>query len=66
MKAGDVFSDLEQDQFAQRLLDAIEADERQWDATLNDPTDTRLKKLVDQALADIREGRTEPLDLKKL
>jgi hypothetical protein len=65
-KVSSEFSDGEQDEFAQWLLKAIEADEQRWDASLSDPNDSRMKKLVDQALADIREGRTEPLDPNKL
>ena len=65
-KMSDEFSDSEQDEFAQWLLTAIEADEKRWDAAFSDPNDSRMKKLVDQALADIREGRTEPLDPNKL
>ncbi len=60
------FPEYEQDEFAKWLLNAIESDEHRWDAALNDPTSPRLKRLVDQALSDIREGRTEPLDLNKL
>ena len=40
----------------------IDDDEQRWDAALNDPNSSRMRKLVDQALEDIREGRTEPLD----
>ena len=47
-------------------LKAIEDDEQRWDAALNDPNSSRMKKLVDQALEDIREGRTESLDPDKL
>ncbi len=65
-KVSEEFSDSEQDEFAQWLLQAIEADDQLWDAALSDPNSSRMKKLVDQALADIREGRTEPLDPNKL
>ena len=62
----EVFPDHEQNEFARRLLDAIEADDRRWDAALNDPANPKLKALVEQALDDIREGRTVPLDPDKL
>ena len=70
-RASEEFPDYEQDEFARWLLDAIESDERRWDAAFwegpaSASASPRLKKLVDQALADIREGRTEPLDLTKL
>jgi len=65
-KIVEVFPDYEQDEFARWLLDAIEADDRRWDAALSDPANPKLKALVEQALDDIREGRTEPLDPNKL
>jgi hypothetical protein len=65
-RASQEFSEREQDEFARRLLKAIEADERRWDREMNDPKSSRMKKLVDQALADIREGRTQPLGPNKL
>ena len=60
-KAGEL-PEYEQDEFGKRLLKAIEDDEQRWDAALGDPNSLRMKKLVDQVLEDIREGRTEPLD----
>ena len=66
-KASEELPDYEQDIFAQWLLDAIESEERRWDAALDDPgSNNPLTKLVNEALADIREGRTEPLDPNKL
>jgi hypothetical protein len=66
-KASEELADHEQDVFAQWLLSAIESEERRWDAALNDPSGRNpLTMLVDEALADIREGRTEPLDPNKL
>jgi hypothetical protein len=66
-KASKELADHEQDIFARWLLNAIESDERRWDAVLNDPSGRNpLTMLVDEALADIREGRTEPLDPNKL
>ena len=66
-KFSEKFAEHEQDEFARWLLDAIEADDdRRWDATLNEPANGKLGKLVNQALDDIREGRTEPLDPNKL
>jgi hypothetical protein len=64
-KASEALPEYEQDLFAQWLLDAIESDARLWDVAL-ESNPTRLKALVDQALADIDEGRIEPLDLDKL
>ena len=66
-RASEEFADHEQDEFARWLLHCLESDDdRRWDAALRDPTNHKLSELVNQALADIREGRTEPLDLKKL
>jgi len=65
-RASEVFPDYEQDEFARWLLDAIENDDRRWDAVLDDLNNPKLKTLVEQARAAIREGRTEPLDPKKL
>jgi hypothetical protein len=65
-RVGEEFSDGEQDPFARSLLEAIEIDEQKWEKSLSDPNSAKMKKLVDQALADIREGRTEPLDPNKL
>jgi hypothetical protein len=66
-KASEELADYEQDIFARWLLDAIESEERRWDAALNDPSGKNpLSILVNEALADIREGRTEPLDPNKL
>ena len=49
-----------------RRLDTIEADDKRWHLALNNPADPKLKALVKEALEDIREGRTVPLDLDKL
>jgi hypothetical protein len=66
-KASEKLPDYEQDVLARWLLDAIESDERQWDAALNDPSvNNPLTRLVNEALADVAEGRTEPLDPNKL
>jgi hypothetical protein len=67
-KFSEKFAEHEQDEFARWLLDAIEADDdRRWDAALADPANGgKLSKLVNEALEDIREGRTEPLDPNKL
>ena len=64
-KAGRELPDYEQDVFAQWLLEAIESDERRWDAAL-ESNPTKLKALVDEALADIHAGRSEILDPNKL
>jgi hypothetical protein len=66
-RASEELHDYEQDILAQWLLDVIESEERRWDTALNNPSDNNpLNKLVNEALADIREGRTEPLDPNKL
>ena len=65
-KASEELGDYEQDIFAQWLIGAIESEERRWDAALNDPSGNNpLSILVNEALADIREGRTAPLDPNK-
>ncbi len=54
----------EQDELAAILMDAIESDQR-WEAALaKDPG--KLERLADNALEDIRAGRSEPLDPDKL
>jgi hypothetical protein len=45
--------------------DAIESDERAWDADFAAAPD-KLKRLADRAFEDFRAGRTEPLDPEKL
>jgi hypothetical protein len=72
LRASEEFPDYEQDEFARWLLDEIELDNARWGAALNVSDSSnpegylKLKKLADRALADIREGRAEPLDPKKL
>jgi hypothetical protein len=65
-KASEELPDYEQDILAQRLIDAIDSEEAKWDAALNDTSTDRLATLVNEALAEIREGRAEPLDPDKL
>jgi hypothetical protein len=65
-KASEELPDYEQDILAQRLIDAIDSEEAKWDAALNDSSTDRLATLVNEALAEIREGRAEPLDPDKL
>ena len=54
----------EQDALASVLLQELE-DERRWDGAL-ETTPEQLARLADEALADFRAGRTEPLDIDKL
>jgi len=63
-RAAEAWPEHEQDEFARWLLDAIENDEGCWEAALGDTT--KLQKLADQAIADIRTGRSKPLDSDKL
>ena len=57
----------EQDLLAQRLLNFLEDEDAQWDATLSSPANSeKLNKLVSKAREHFEGGRTEPLDLKKL
>jgi hypothetical protein len=54
----------EQNELGAMLLDAIDC-ERQWEAVLaKDPT--KLERMVNKALEDVRAGRSEPLDPEKL
>ncbi len=64
-KAAQRLPEHEQDEFARWLLDAIESDERGWDAAFAGTPD-KLKRLTTRALEDFRAGRTEPLDPEKL
>lgn len=67
-KAAEEFPAYEQDEFARWLLEAIESDEKRWDAAFSaaNPDVTKLHRLVEKARERIRAGQTEPLDLKKL
>ena len=64
-KASVELTEHEQDEFGEWLLEKLESDERRWDEAFSGKS-SKLKNLVAQALEDIRKGRTEPLDLKKL
>lgn len=64
-KASEELPDYEQDALAKWLLNAIENDEREWDAMFAASANT-LERLADRALAEYSEGRTEVLDLAKL
>ena len=54
----------EQDSLAAAILEEVAVEER-WDKSLAGGRDA-LERLADEALADHREGRAEPLDLGKL
>ena len=56
--------DLEQDALARWLLDEL-ASERRWEAAFASSAD-QLGQLADEALAEHHQGRTQPLDAKKL
>lgn len=64
-KAAQEFPDYQQDEFALWLLEVIESDEKQWDAAFAQSSHV-LDRLENQALEDIKAGRTEPLDPDKL
>ena len=63
-KAASRLPEPEQDALAAAILGEIATD-RKWDATLA-ASSSALEKLADEALADHRAGRTEPLDPDKL
>jgi hypothetical protein len=64
-KASQEMSECEQDEFARWLLEAIERDERRWDAAFAESSD-KLAHLADEALDEFRSGRTSVLDIEKL
>jgi hypothetical protein len=54
----------EQNELAAMLMDAIDCDHR-WDvAFTKDPT--KLERMADKALDDVRAGRSAPIDPDKL
>ena len=55
----------EQNFIAQSLIRAIESDSQLWDAAFASSVE-KLDELAEQALAEYRAGRTEPLDPDKL
>ena len=59
----DAFREAEQDQLAAAIRAEIEA-ETVWDAGLANSSDA-LATLADEALAEHRSGRTQPLDPDK-
>jgi len=59
----DAFREAEQDQLAAAIRAEIEA-ETAWDAGLANSSDA-LATLADEALAEHRSGRTQPLDPDK-
>jgi len=58
-------SEAEQEVFARWLLDALEQDEKRWDEAFANSS-RKLESIADEVLEDFRNGRTEPLDIKKL
>ena len=56
--------DEEQDSLAAAILEEVAVEER-WDSSLSGSAN-ELTQLADEALADLKAGRTEPLDPKKL
>jgi len=64
-RAAERLPENEQDEFARWLLDAIESDEREWDAAFARTPD-KLKRLAARALKDFRAGRTTSLNPEKL
>lgn len=61
--------DDEQDAIARNMIEAIEsieaADAQRWEAAFARSVET-LDKMADEALAEYRAGRTDPLDPDKL
>jgi len=53
----------EQDEFASFMLAELESEER-WDALFSSSQDL-LSKMADEALAELRAGKTESLDLDR-
>ncbi|HXF38656.1 MAG TPA: hypothetical protein VN687_02990 [Blastocatellia bacterium] len=53
----------EQDEFASFMLAELESEER-WDALFSSSQDL-LSKMADEALAELRAGETEQLDLDR-
>jgi hypothetical protein len=64
-KAAQELPEYEQDAIGRWLLDAIENEEKRWDAAFARSPE-KLDRLEQQALDDIKAGRTEPLDPDKL
>lgn len=54
----------EQDALAEIMLQEVESEKR-WDEAFNNSQD-QLAKLGEEALKELREGRTKPLDPEKL
>lgn len=54
----------DQDALAQLLLDELRS-EKTWEELLTESEDV-LQTLADEALAEKRQGKTVPLDLKRL
>ena len=52
----------DQDELAQAILDELASDQR-WDELFSRSQDA-FKAMADEALADYRSGRTEPMDGK--
>lgn len=64
-RAAAEFPEYEQDEFAKWLLDAIEADERNWEAAFARSA-ILLDRLESQALDEYKSGRAKLLDPDKL
>jgi hypothetical protein len=56
--------DWQQDELAALMLNAISADQ-QWDSTLA-TAPSKIERMAEKALEDIRAGRGKPLDPDKL
>lgn len=63
-KEASLLGDREQDALAAAILEELRA-ETMWEATLAN-TRAALERLADEALAEHRSGRSEPLDPRRL
>lgn len=64
-KATRELPETQQDQIGRWLLDMIEADERRWEAALNQAPE-KLEELANAASKEFRADRAVPLDPNKL
>jgi len=58
-------SDNDQEAIGAWLLAEIES-ERRWDELFSRPPSEALERMADEALRDLRDGRTNPLDPDRL
>ena len=58
------FPEMEQNVIAKWLIDELES-EKKWERLFAESEDI-LEKLADEALAELAQGKTKPLDIDKL